>query len=221
MERGVGYVERSVLEARTVSDRADLIALLPHWLATVANQRVHGTTKAVPAVRHAEELAELRAASTVRPLDVRPIEQRVVGLDCHVSYRGVRYSVLPVAAGHTVTIRSDGEALGDRFTVHLGDRLVATHTRRPTGTPDVTLPEHRAAVQALTRGQSASARRPGQHRPHFVQVPLRAEGDALTAAEAARTTLAAIQRLAPAVDVRDLAQYEVLAAMSMSTGAAA
>lgn len=222
VERGVGYVKRSFLEGRTFADLADLNAQLTHWLATVANQRVHGTTKAIPAVRHAEELAELRAASTVRPLDVRPIEQRVVGLDCHVSYRGVRYSVLPVAAGHTVVVRPSGEAVGDAFTVHLGDRLVATHTRRPTGTPEVTLPEHRAAVQALTRGQSAHAPRPGQHRPRFVQVgDTGMDTGALPTPEAARESLAAIQRLAPAVDVRDLAQYEALTAVLVSPGVAA
>jgi hypothetical protein len=131
-----------------------------------------------------------------------------------VSYRGVRYSVAPVAAGHTVTLRPSGELVGDVFTVHLGDALVATHTRRPAGTPDVTLAEHTAAVRALTRGQSATARRPGQHRPRFVQEP-----EGLTLETPA--TLDAIRRLAPVVETRDLAQYDVYAETRAASAVAA
>lgn len=205
VERGVGYVKRSFLEGRTVTDLADLNAQLTTWLATVANQRVHGTTKAVPTVRFAEEQAVLRATTLVPPYDARPVELRVVALDCHVSYHGVRYSVTPAAAGHTVTIRASGELVGDTFTLTLGDQLVGTHHRRPRGTPDVTLPEHRTAVQALTRGQSATARRPGQHRPRFVQQPPE------RVAATARETLDAIRRVAPVVETRALAQYDVYA----------
>lgn len=210
VERGVGYVKRSFLEGRTVTDLADLNAQLTTWLATVANARVHGTTRAVPAVRFAEEQAVLRTATLVPPYDVRPVELRVVALDCHVSYHGVRYSVAPAAAGHTVTIRASGELVGDPFTLTLGDQLVGTHHRRPRGTPDVTLPEHRVAVQALTRGQSATERRPGQHRPRFIQHTA-ATVDTMGAALAAET-LEAIRRVAPVVETRDLAHYEALAA---------
>ena len=212
VERGVGYLKRSFLEGRAFTDLADLNAQLAHWLATVANARVHGTTKAVPAVRYAEEQQAMRAATAVPPYDVRPVELRVAALDCHVSYRGVRYSVAPLAAGHTVTIRPSGELVGDAFVVLLGDQVVATHQRRPRGTPDVMLPEHHAAVQALTRGQSATARSPGQHRPHFVQQAARLG----PVVDLPGATLAAIRALAPVVETRGLAQYE-----AMLTGAAA
>ncbi len=44
-----------------MTDLADLNAQLTTWLlATVANARPHGTTKAVPAVRFAEEQAALK-----------------------------------------------------------------------------------------------------------------------------------------------------------------
>ncbi len=215
VERGVGYVKRSFLEGRVCTDLADLNAQLTTWLATVANQRVHGTTKAVPAVRFAEECSALRTAACVPPYDVRPVELRIVALDCHVSYHGVRYSVAPEAAGHTVTIRPSGELVGDAFTLTLGDQVVGTHVRRPRGTPDVTLTEHRVAVRALTRGQSAAARRPGQHRPRFAQ-----EAAAAASAATTRETLDAIRRLAPVVETRDLAQYDVYATASATTVAA-
>lgn len=162
VERGVGYITRSFLEGRIFTDLDDLNAPITHWLATVANQRVHGTTKAVPAIRFADEQAVLRQASLVPVYDTRPIELRVAALDCPVSDRGVRYRVDPLAAGHTVTIQASGERVGDAFTITLGAVEVGAHQRRASGTPDVTLPAHAAAVRALTRGQSsaASATRP-------------------------------------------------------------
>ena len=137
--------------------------------------------------------------------DTRPIELRVASLDGHVSYRGVRYSVDPLAAGHTVTIQASGERVGDAFTITFGAVEVGAHQRRASGTPDVTLPAHAAAMRALTRGQSSAARRPGQHRPHFVQAPV--DRTRLEAQHA----LDAIRRLAPVVETRALALYEAVA----------
>ena len=97
-------MKRSFLEGRSFTDLADLNAQLAQWLLTVANQRVHGTTKAVPAVRFEEEMAALRSARLVPPFDARPVELRVVALDSHLSYRGVRYSVMPEAVGKTTGI---------------------------------------------------------------------------------------------------------------------
>jgi len=180
VERGVGYIKRSFLEGRIFTALDDLNAQLTHWLATVANQRVHGTTKAVPAIRFADEQAVLRQASLVPVYDTRPIELRVASLDGHVSYRGVRYSVDPRAAGHTVTIQASGERVGDAFTITFGAVEVGAHQRR-------------------------AARRPGQHRPHFVQAPV--ERTRLEAQHA----LDAIRRLAPVVETRALALYAAVA----------
>jgi hypothetical protein len=65
-------------------------------------------------------------------------------------------------------------------------------------------------VRALTRGQSATARRPGQHRPRFVQQTPH-QAPAIASAEAAHETLEALRRLAPVVETRDLAQYDLYA----------
>jgi|GEM_PF-542794 len=211
VERGVGYIKTSFLEGRFFTDLQDLNAQLTHWLSTVANQRVHGTTKAVPAVRFEEEMSALRSASLVAPFDARPVELRVVALDSHLSYRGVRYSVMPEAAGHTVVIRASGEAVGDVFTVMLGERVVAEHRMRPRGTPDVTLAEHRSAVRALTRQGTSDGstrrhgehrgERPGKHRPRFVQhAPLEV-------IDTLASTLESIQRIAPVVETRTLEEY--------------
>lgn len=164
-------MKRSFLEGRSFTDLTDLNAQLTHWLLTVANQRVHGTTKAVPAVQFEEELSALRSARLVPPFNTRPVELMVVSLDCHLSYRGVRYSVMPEAAGHTVVIRASGDVTGDVFTVMLGERVVAEHRIRPRGTPDVTLAEH-PSDEGVAHVLLAAVR------PEPLSVALRTPGDA-------------------------------------------
>lgn len=203
VERGVGYVKCSFLEGRSFTDLADLNAQLTQWLFAVANQRVHGTTKAVPAVRFEEEIRALRSARLVPPFDTRPVELRVVALDCHLSYRGVRYSVMPDAVGHTVVIRASGDVVGDVFTVMLGEKVVAEHRIRPRGTPDVMLTEHRSAIHTLVRNGSShrSGMRPGKHSPRFAQ------HSPLEMVDHPASMLESIQRIAPVVETRTLEEY--------------
>ncbi|MBK9067217.1 MAG: transposase [Gemmatimonadetes bacterium] len=67
VERPIRYLRGSFLYGRTFVSDADLNAQVAHWLDTVANPRVHGTTGVVPAVRFlAEEQARLQ------PLPLRP-----------------------------------------------------------------------------------------------------------------------------------------------------
>jgi transposase len=55
VERPIRYLRASFLYGRTFLSDADLNAQVDHWLATVANPRIHGTTGAVPTVRFATE----------------------------------------------------------------------------------------------------------------------------------------------------------------------
>lgn len=169
VERGVGYIKTSFLEGRTFTDLNDLNGQLEVWLETVANVRVHGTTGERPVDRHAEDLKHLRPWAAVPAYDARSLEIRRVGPDCHFSYGGVFYSVPPDAAGHTVTIRTECDEPGSAITVYLGERLVATHVRRPKGSPRVTLPDHASAIQQITRGQSDRGRRRRGRQPRYEQ----------------------------------------------------
>ena len=171
VERGVGYVKTSFLEGCAFVDLHDLNRQLEVWLDTVANVRVHGTTKARPVDRHAEELPHLRPMAGVPVYDVRPLEFRQVPSDCHISYNGILYSVDPKAVGRTVLVRSEGEEVGHLFSVYLGDVVVACHRRRAQGHLAVTLPEHAAAIQALTRGAAKQQSRRRGRTPRFEQSP--------------------------------------------------
>jgi len=171
VERGVGYLKTSFLEGRSFTDLEDLNHQLEHWLDTVANVRIHGTTGERPIDRHQLELERLRPASAVPAYDVRPLELRKVPADCHFSFEGVRYSVPPEACGHTVTVRPSGERPGDLLSVSLGDELLVEHRRPPGGIRTVTLRAHTEAIRRLTR--TDPVRRGGRPRtqPAFEQAP--------------------------------------------------
>lgn len=199
VERGVGYVKRSFLEGRSFTDLADLNQQLEHWLATVANVRVHGTTRAVPVERHREELKYLRPSAAVPVYDVRPAEIRRVAPDCHFSFGGVRYSVPPEACGHTVVVRPAGDRVGDLLTVHLGETRLCEHRVHAKSAGYVTLPEHQEQVQRANRERIGRRRRSRQ--PTFDQA----------APEPLDQLLHGIQLVAPSVTTGSLATYERIA----------
>lgn len=200
VERGVGYLKRSFLEGRSFTDLDDLNQQLQHWLDTVANVRIHGTTAERPVDRHRHELAHLRVAAAVPAYDVRPIEIRKVAPDCHFSFGGTRYSVPPEASGHTVTVRPSGERVGELLAVHLGTELLVEHRRAPKATRVVTLPAHAEAIRRLTRNGVGRPRGRRSTQPAYDQV---APGEP--------ALVSTLHLVAPVVEVGTLDTYERLA----------
>lgn len=199
VERGVGYVKASFLEGRSFTDLTELNRQLDRWLEDTANVRVHGTTGERPIDRYHVEASELRRTSAVPAYDTRPIEIRKVAPDCHFSFNGVRYSVPPAAAGHTVTVRPEDSGF---ISVYLGSELVVRHRVCPKGSGDVTLAEHAEAIRVLTRGSAAKAYRRRGQRPRFLQL---ASGEPRPLRQ-----LELLKQVAPLVDVHGLAAYEQL-----------
>lgn len=74
VERPIRYLRGSFLYGRTFLGDADLNAQVAHWLDTVANPRVHGTTGEVPMDRflHQEQ-------AVLQPLPHRPYQSLVLG----------------------------------------------------------------------------------------------------------------------------------------------
>ncbi|MFO7767682.1 MAG: IS21 family transposase [bacterium] len=169
VERGVGYIKNSFLTGRSFTDLADLNHQLQAWLDTVANVRVHGTTRERPVDRWQQELSHLGEITSIPDWDTREVKIRKVPPDCHISLGATLYSVDPSAEGKAVKVRLEGEYVGDRFSVYLEEELVGEHRIAPKGTVRCTLPEHAAAIQALTRGgrlKAANRRAPKQR---FIQ----------------------------------------------------
>ena len=194
VERGVGYVKNSFLEGREFFDVPDLNQQAEAWLDTVANIRIHGTTKQRPLDRYDLEISHLVSTKVYPAYDTRPHIRRLVARDSRISYEGVRYSVDPAAVRKTVLVRPWGDRVGDSFDVYLDGQLVARHYRRPSGGPEVVLPEHQEAIKRLCRG-SGGKKGQGRKGVRFCQL---VEKQEITAAPA------------PLVQVRSLDEYEHL-----------
>jgi transposase len=67
VERPIGYVRQGFLYGREFAGDADLNAQALHWLATVANVRIHGTTKEQPSLRFERDERALLKHLATRP----------------------------------------------------------------------------------------------------------------------------------------------------------
>lgn len=158
VESGVKYVGRNALAGKRFHSWAHLNAWLVEWVTTIADQREHGTTHEVPAVRFAQE--------ALTPLDARPpyawahVRERVVATDALVSIDGARYSVPASLVGTTVTVREHATD----FTIWHQDAVVATHVRHARRQV-VMLPAHYAGLLRVDR--TPLAHQPPQYDPRY------------------------------------------------------
>lgn len=107
VESGVKYVKNNALQARTFVSLEEQNCFLAEWERTVADTRIHGTTKRqVGRVFHEVERATLQPV----PLERFPFfheAQRKVSRDGHVEVAKAYYSVPPEHLGRTVWARWD------------------------------------------------------------------------------------------------------------------
>lgn len=159
VENAVAYVKQVFLEGCQFRDLDDLNQQVQHWLDTVANVRIHGTTGEQPVVRYQRELPHLRSLSELPAYQIVLPETRKVAFDCHVSYQGVRYSVPPEYAGERVEISEDAGQIRLCFQ----GREIARHPVAEPGTLTVSSEAHMQAARAY---KSSGKRKQG---PKFQQ----------------------------------------------------
>lgn len=130
VERGVGYVQSNALKGRTFDSLAAQNDFLLQWEASVADCRIHGTTRRQVGLVFRE--SEQRA---LRPLPPERFPlfheaQRIVHRDGHVSVERSYYSVPVEYLTRTVWVRWDA-----RLVRIFNHRLqqVAVHARQPPG----------------------------------------------------------------------------------------
>lgn len=131
IERGIGYVKGNALKGRAFTSLADQNEHLLSWESSVADTRIHGTTR-----RQVREVFEQAEKPALLPLPVSRFDLfqealRSVHRDGHVEIKGAYYSVPPEFLGQRLWARWDGR------TVRLLDqkmRPVAVHAQRPPGT---------------------------------------------------------------------------------------
>jgi transposase len=104
VESSVGYVKENALKGRVFDSLAAQNAFLAQWERTVADQRIHGTTKCQVAQRFAEEQKSLRPL----PQSLFPVFQearRTVHRDSYVEVAKAYYAVPPEYIGQDVWVR--------------------------------------------------------------------------------------------------------------------
>ena len=106
-ERGIGYLKANALRGRTFTSLTAENEFLRHWEQTVADVRIHGTTRKQVAALFAEE----QTALLPLPPDLFPCFQegkRTVHRDSYVEVDKAYYTVPPEYISERVWVRWDG-----------------------------------------------------------------------------------------------------------------
>jgi len=136
--------------ARHFTDIEDMNRQLRHWLDTVANVRLHGTTDRIVAEHFLEERPTLRALPAGRFDAVLRVQRRLSHEGC-ISVGGNCYSVPDGTRARVLEV----ESTADQVRIHEDGKLIAVHAvlhgRKQRSVP----PGHR---QGSSRGAQQSNR---------------------------------------------------------------
>ncbi len=145
VESGVKYVRRNFLGGLQGREPANLDALnseLRRWVAEVANQRVHGTTREQVQIRWTEDQLNLQPVKGRPDYPFADEEQRKVARDAYVSWQGSRYSVPWRYAGKEGWVCQQNRDVE----VRCGADLIAAHAPAVRRHQIVTRSEHHEGI---------------------------------------------------------------------------
>ena len=177
VERGVDYVQENALRGRSFESLEGQNRFLRDWELTVADTRVHGTTR-----RHVGKHFNDVERAALRPLPADPFPsfreaRRSVHRDGHVEVEHAYYSVPPEYLARRVWVRWDA-----RMVRVFNDRMeqVAVHVRREPGRFSTQSP-HIASekVSGVERGAAwhlARVRRLGRQSTRWAEAVIEARG---------------------------------------------
>ena len=141
IESGIKYIRRNFLcglMGREPAGLADFNAELRRWVAEVANQRVHGTTREQVLLRFDEDQFAMQPLNQRADYPYVDEEPRKVARDAYLAWKGSRYSVPWEYAGRQVHVRE----CGNQIEVLWGASRIATHTLVAQGHQVVTSAHH-------------------------------------------------------------------------------
>jgi transposase len=149
VENGIGYVQDNALKGRTFACLDEQNRFLANWEETIADRRIHGTTRRQVGALFAEVE---RSALQPLPVDHFPCfeeAQRTVSRDGHIEVKHAFYSAPPEYVSRRVWVRWDGRLV--RLFNHKLEQI-AVHAQRETGFS--TLREHIVTekINAVERG---------------------------------------------------------------------
>jgi transposase len=157
VENGVGYVRKNFWpRIRTFTSLQDLNAQARHWLDTVANKRLHGTTFRVP--------FELWKEESLHPVNDTAFayaerHQRKVSSDCYVSYDANRYTVPFSYVGSIVEVQDEKNGT---LRFYGGGQLIAEHPKSMGRHQIVSNKKHFEGIR------STSSRPVGEPTPRYI-----------------------------------------------------
>lgn len=178
VEAGVKYVKRNALQARQFGSLEEQNEFLLHWETTVADTRIHGTTK--QQVARLFETAE-RAALRPLPLERFPCfqeRQHSVHRDGHVQVEGAYYSVPPEYFRRTVWVRWDQRLVRifnhqlEEIRIHVKQQTKGRFSTHPA---DIA-PEKISGMERGTEWLLRRANTIGQHADRWAQETIRSRG---------------------------------------------
>jgi len=150
VERGVDYAQENALKGRLFTSLAGENAYLGHWETTVADTRIHGTTREQVRKRFIEH-----ERSALLPLPPMPFPcfqeaRRTVHRDAHVEVDKAYYSVPPEYVARRVWVRWDATMVR---IFNLSLEQIAVHVKHEKGRFS-TQPGHLAAekISNVERG---------------------------------------------------------------------
>ncbi len=111
VESGVKYVKRNFLPGRRFADMIDVQAQLDEWNATIADERIHGTTHMRPSERFTTERESLLSIAGHGAFGECRRLTRIVADDYLVSFQTNRYSVPFRLIGKPVDVVPVGAAI--------------------------------------------------------------------------------------------------------------
>ncbi len=177
VERGIGYVKGNALRGRTFASLSEQNAYLAQWESSVADLRIHGTTKRQ--VREAFEQSE-RGALLALPagrFELFQETQRCVHRDGHVEIKRAYYSVPPEFVGQRVWVRFDGRVVR---IFDLKMQQIALHVQHEPGRFSTHAPhiaaEKRSKVERGAAWLIEQAGRLGPHARAWAQAMIQERG---------------------------------------------
>jgi len=167
VERGVGYVQSNALRGRVFSSLAEQNEHLRQWERTVADTRIHGTTK-----KHVGQLYESVERGALGPLPKERFPfyeegKRRVSRDGHIEVKRSFYSAPPEYLGSEVWVRWNEQMV--RILNHRFEQI-AVHCRKEPGRFS-TLSEHLASekISGVERGAAYLLGKTGLLGPHSLR----------------------------------------------------
>lgn len=157
VESGVKYVKRNFAPGRAFRDLDDFNTQLAAWQATIADQRIHGTTHQRPIDRFKDEAGALVPTTGHPGFLASMVRDRTVASDWLISVDANRYSVPFALIGKTVQVVRQG---GSWVIRHHG-QVVAEHVVLAGRGQLSVCPEHGpGAALRNARQRYAGAREP-------------------------------------------------------------